>query len=96
MLRILVRPDDIVVVTPPQSDRAEATAILAEKAKTVAHHVEAFDDNDQALARAMELAGGRRLLVAAGSLYLIGGLRQVLLGKADKLCEAGRGLPHAS
>lgn len=96
MLRILVRPDDIVVVTPPQSDRAEATAILAEKAKIVAHHVEAFDDNDQALARAMELAGGRRLLVAAGSLYLIGGLRQVLLGKADKLCEAGRGLPHAS
>ena len=81
MLKILVRPEDIVVVTPPQSDRAEAVEILKEKAQSVAAHVEGYKDNAEALKRALQLAGGHHLLVVAGSLYLIGGLRQVLLGK---------------
>ena len=89
MLKILVRPDDIVVVTPPQSDRAEKAPVLAEKARAYAKTVEYYEDNRAALARAMELAGGRRLLVCAGSLYLIGGLRQVLLGKAELPEQSG-------
>jgi len=81
MLKILVRPEDFVVVTPPQSDRAEALPVLAAKARTYAARVESCADNQKALARALQLAGGTRLLVTAGSLYLIGGLRQLLLGK---------------
>lgn len=90
MLNILVRPDDIVVVTPPQSDRAETLPVLEEKAEAVCHHVEAVADNGAALERALVLAGGERLLVAAGSLYLIGGLRQLILGKAGKEVRHGQ------
>ena len=96
MLKILVRPDDIVVVTPPQSDRAEKAPVLAEKARAYAKTVEYYEDNRAALARAMELAGGRRLLVVAGSLYLIGGLRQVLLGKAETSGSSEGRQRHAS
>ena len=90
MLKILVRPDDIIVVTPPQSDRAETLSVLAAKAQAYAGHVESCADNGAALDRSLVLAGGERLLVAAGSLYLIGGLRQRLLGKAGKGKEAAR------
>ena len=42
-------------------------------------HVEAFENNTEALNRALELANGEKLLVIAGSLYLVGGVRQMLL-----------------
>lgn len=83
MLGTLVRPDDVVVMTPPQSDRAERARVLAEKAAGYAHSVSYREDNAEALDLALSLAAGRRLLVAAGSLYLIGGLRRLLLGKED-------------
>jgi len=83
MLGTLVRPDDVVVMTPPQSDRAERARVLAEKASGYAHSVSYREDNAEALDLALSLAAGRRLLVAAGSLYLIGGLRRLLLGKED-------------
>ena len=90
MLKILVRPDDVVVVTPPQSDRAETLPVLAAKARAVSSHVESFADNREALAEALRLAGGTKLLVAAGSLYLIGGLRQLLLGNTGKEARHGK------
>ena len=42
-------------------------------------HVEAFEANKEALDRALELANGEKLLVIAGSLYLVGGVREMLL-----------------
>ena len=79
MLEGLLRPNDTVVVTPPQSDRAEAAAELARQATGRASHVESYEDNEEALDRALELAGENRLLVLCGSLYLVGGLRHSLL-----------------
>ena len=83
MLRALVRPEDLIVMTPPQSDRAEKARVLAEEAAQYARSVAYREDNVEALALALSLAQEGRLLVVAGSLYLIGGLRQLLLGKED-------------
>jgi dihydrofolate synthase/folylpolyglutamate synthase len=73
-----------VVVTPPQSDRAEAVAELARQVSGRVCHVEAYENNEEALDRALELAGDKRLLVMCGSLYLVGGLRQSLLARKGR------------
>ena len=57
--------------------------MLAEEAAQYAQSVAYREDNVEALALALSLAQEGRLLVVAGSLYLIGGLRQLLLGKED-------------
>ncbi len=84
MLETLLRPNDTVVVTPPQSDRAEAVAELARQVSGRVCHVEAYENNEEALDRALELAGDKRLLVMCGSLYLVGGLRQSLLARKGR------------
>ncbi len=81
MLGELLRPDDTVIVTPPQSERAGSLAALADLARPLAASVECYADNDRALARGFELAGGEKLLILAGSLYLVGGLRQKLIDR---------------
>ncbi|WP_029540671.1 folylpolyglutamate synthase/dihydrofolate synthase family protein [Selenomonas sp. AB3002] len=84
MLETLLRPNDTVVVTPPQSDRAEAAAELARQVSGRVSHVEAYEDNEEALARSLELAGDERLMVLCGSLYLVGSLRQSLLARKGR------------
>lgn len=79
MLDILLRPNDTVVVTVPQSERADSAANLSRRVAPAVQHVEAFENNKEALNRALELANGEKLLVIAGSLYLVGGVRQMLL-----------------
>lgn len=79
MLNILLRPNDTVVVTMPQSERADSASDLLRRVAPVVQHVEAFEDNEEALNRALELANSEKLLVIAGSLYLVGGVRQMLL-----------------
>ena len=81
MLDILLRPNDTVVVTVPHSDRASDPQLLAGKVAAHVQHVEAVADNDEAMNRALELANGEKLLVMAGSLYLVGELRKMLLDK---------------
>lgn len=81
MLDILLRPNDTVVVTVPHSDRASDPQLLAGKVAAHVQHVEAIADNDEAMSRALELANGEKLLVMAGSLYLVGELRKMLLDK---------------
>ena len=81
MLDILLRPDDTVVVTVPHSDRASDPQILAGKVAAHVQHVEAIADNNEAMNRALELANGEKLLIMAGSLYLVGGLRKLLMDK---------------
>lgn len=81
MLDILLRPNDTVVVTVPHSDRASDSQLLAGKVAAHVQHVEAVADNDEAMNRALELANGEKLLVMAGSLYLVGELRKMLLDK---------------
>ena len=79
MVATLIRPMDTVVVTMPQSERAADPAAVAQKIR--AQHIEIQPDNAEALARALELAHEKRLLCIAGSLYLIGGVRQLLLAQ---------------
>lgn len=79
MLDILLRPNDTVVVTKPQSERADSADDLLRRVAPAVQHVEAFAENKEALDRALELANGEKLLVIAGSLYLVGGVRQMLL-----------------
>lgn len=81
MLDILLRPNDTVVVTVPHSERASDPQQLAQKVAAHVQHVEAIADNSQALERALELANKEKLLVLAGSLYLVGGVRKLLLDK---------------
>ncbi len=81
MLDILLRPNDTVVVTVPHSDRASDPQLLAGKVAAHVQHVEAIADNDEAMNRALELANGEKILVMAGSLYLVGELRKMLLDK---------------
>ena len=81
MLETLLRPNDTVVVTAPASERASDPEVVARQIHT--QHVEVQPDPVEALARALELANGQRLLCVAGSLYLIGGIRQQLLNKKE-------------
>ena len=78
MLDILLRPNDTVVVTVPHSERASDPQELAKRVAPHVQHVEAIADNGEALERAVELANREKLLVMAGSLYLVGGVRQLL------------------
>ena len=84
MLESLLRPTDTVVVTPPQSDRAATAVELVRQVSGRVCHVESYEDNEEALDRALELAGENRLLVLCGSLYLVGGLRQSLLDRKGR------------
>lgn len=82
MLEYLLRPEDVVVMTTPDSQRAaepeELLPYVAAKVK------EAVLKPADALKRAEELAAragekDEAMLICAGSLYLIGALREMLL-----------------
>lgn len=76
MLEMLLRPEDTVVFTTPSSERAANPVDLLEFAEVA--HKEAIGDPVEALKRGHELTGSEDLLVCAGSLYLIGYLREQL------------------
>lgn len=85
MLEILLRPEDAVVFTTPNSERAADPVDLLPLAQTAVK--EAVGDPVKALQRGMELAQAaseaedaeEKLLICAGSLYLIGALREYIL-----------------
>ncbi|MBR1760136.1 MAG: bifunctional folylpolyglutamate synthase/dihydrofolate synthase [Schwartzia sp.] len=92
MLDTLLRPEDIVVVTQPDSARAEAAERLAASARKRARRVETEPDRGRALARALSMAKGS-VLCCTGSLYLIGELRARL--EAGKEARENVGNGHA-
>lgn len=82
MLSMLLRPEDVVVLTTPNSERAADPAELLQYVPT--EHKEAIGDPEQALNKGLELAKNtdqskNTLLICAGSLYLIGALRELLV-----------------
>ncbi len=81
ILRHLLRPGDRVVAAQPDSPRALTAAALA--ARLSGYGAVAEADLSRALETALSRARDGRLLVAAGSLYLIGPLRQLLLAKRE-------------
>ena len=90
MLGTLLRPEDAVIVTQPDSDRAEATEALANAAKQYARLVMAEPDRGRALARAFAEAKGA-LLCCTGSLYLIGELRARISERRETRQHGGNG-----
>ena len=80
MLDNLLRPEDEVVVCAPHSERADNVDDLARRVKERGVlAVATAADYETALNRALRLAGENRILVIAGSLYLVGGIRQMVL-----------------
>ena len=74
MLDILLRSEDVVFVTQPDSGRAEAAERLLQSVRKRVRQAEAEPDRDRALTRAKQAAEGK-ILCCTGSLYLIGELR---------------------
>ena len=77
MLAALLRPGDRVVTVRPDSARAEEADVVAAAAAALGAETLACADVQTALAAARVRAHGR-LLVAAGSLYLVGHVRELL------------------
>ena len=83
MLDYLLRDDDEIVITTPDSERKASPEYIAEKIKN--HHVELFDNMYEALNAAKSLANKEKLLCITGSLYLTGELRYALVNELKKV-----------
>ena len=84
MLDLLLRPEDTVVVTQPDSARAEVAERLADEVQKRARNVAVEPDRERALQRALAMAKDS-VLCCTGSLYLIGELRaKILKGKETR------------
>ena len=80
MLAALLRPGDQVITVRPNSERAAAADVVAAIAAGMGLDTHACGDAAAALAEAQARArAGNALLVAAGSLYLVGGIRALLM-----------------
>lgn len=77
MTRVLFRAEDEVVVTAPASERAAEPTEIAACIQT--GRAQACVSVGEALARAEALAGDDKALCVAGSLYLVGVVRELLL-----------------
>lgn len=82
MLEALLRPEDRVVLTRPDSERAADPALLA--AKAAVREVRVNPQPAQALESALTMADDGSLLVVTGSLYLIGRIRALLFQKGGR------------
>ena len=80
MLAALLRTGDQVITVRPNSERAAAADVVAAIAAGMGLDTHACSDAAAALAEAQARArAGNALLVAAGSLYLVGGIRAMLM-----------------
>ena len=80
MLAALLRPGDTVVTVRPNSARAAAADVVAAAASGLGAITCACGDPQAALTEAENRAQrSHALLVAAGSLYLVGGIRALLM-----------------
>lgn len=73
-----------VVVTRPDSPRAEGWERVAEEARRHLPAVYAVESVKDALARAFQLAGGQEVVVVTGSLYMVADARKILKTKKRK------------
>ncbi len=80
MARILFRGKDRAVVVRPHSDRAAAVEDIAREIAAYVAEVKTGDTISKGLELAKELAGSDGIVCAAGSLYMIGEVRQLVVG----------------
>ncbi len=79
MIRRLAPPAHRVILTRPPEERAQAPEILAEEARRWSRNVEIVENPRQALRAALKGAGRDDLVCVAGSLYLVGAVRPLLI-----------------
>lgn len=79
MLLDLLRDDDEIVITTPNSERKASPEYIANKITN--HRVETFSNMQDALTLARKWAGTDKILCITGSLYLTGELRNILLNE---------------
>jgi dihydrofolate synthase/folylpolyglutamate synthase len=79
MVATLVYPNNKVVVVAPLSERAGKPEAVA--CQIQAEHVETACSIDEGLKRAALLTGKEGILCIAGSLYLIGAVRKIIVGR---------------
>lgn len=90
MLDKLLRPEDTVVVTQPDSTRAEVAERLADEVQKRAGNVTVEPDRERALQCALSMAKDA-VLCCTGSLYLIGELRAKILEGKETREHGGNG-----
>jgi dihydrofolate synthase/folylpolyglutamate synthase len=73
----LIRRQDTVIVVSPASPRAATTSYIA--GEILANHVETAESVREGIARAKQLAKAEGIVCVAGSLYLVGPARAVLV-----------------
>lgn len=83
MERTLFRPQDRVVVVRPDSPRAAEPVAIAAEIRGLVAAAEAAASIGQGLKRAVQLAGPAGLVCAAGSLYMIGEARRLVMAEAS-------------
>jgi dihydrofolate synthase/folylpolyglutamate synthase len=66
---------DCVILTEPRQPRAISAPLLAEITSHLAVHSTIVRNSDEALERALAMAGPDDAIFATGSLYLVGDLR---------------------
>lgn len=87
MAEVLFPRAEVVVLTAPRMPRAAAPADLAARAGRLAREARTEPDLRRALALARRLAGPQRTVVVAGSLYLVGAVKEIL----ERERKRGRG-----
>jgi dihydrofolate synthase / folylpolyglutamate synthase len=83
MAHILFPLFDRVVVTPVDSPRTASIGDLIAAAASTGIDAQAAQDSSEAFKRALELTPANGLVVAAGSVYLVGKVRSLLTGGAS-------------
>jgi dihydrofolate synthase/folylpolyglutamate synthase len=76
MLKKIAPLADMVIITRPDTARAVPPGELTAAARLYCDHVEIVADTRQALCRAMAVAAREDLICVAGSLYLVGEIKQ--------------------
>ncbi len=79
-LKLIIPLVDRVVTTRPDNPRAMGAEALKEKVISYGKPVYAHDDINEAIAKAEELTNENEVILYAGSLYMIGAVRGVILG----------------
>ena len=77
MIKTLFRADDMVIVTPPDSERAASAETICEILRDRGVECLAVEDNAEAVERLMNSGGDVKII--AGSLYLIGAVRKFVV-----------------
>ena len=78
VVRLLFRQGDRVVVLRPDSERAAEPAAIAREITAAGIEDETADQPLQAFLRALEFATPAGIVCVAGSMYMIGGVREIV------------------